>query len=693
MAEDLKTVKPNLKKSLISSSVFSAASSNIASSISPMIPFGDVAKAIGSQPKSLEIDKIDVPKPSPFADIVAQLQVKFESLSSRVRANVKDIRSLKQSVKDLRKSKKDEKDNSLEETNQILEDIGQALALDFANRVTEKKEKLDLLRDSILKKRIEDEEQELEKGVKNTKETNKKLDKVIKPAKGIFDSILEFFALLGGAILTKTAFTWLEDPANREKLAGIFTWLTEHWKWIAGGLAIGALVLAIAPLVGLFGIIGGALSAVGSALAFIAPFALPILAIAAAAIWGSNQGLGTQENKTLQQLYSMTGGNTLTNRKILITSLENQKESIGWWDPKGKKKEIDEQIHLLKTGRMKGQENRPDIYNIAHSNDPKELKDVVNDIKKQILDYYQPLIKETPYFSKERGRLGKLARDEVAEAIRYVRASWNYIENKLPVSWEVRDGQFIPEVSFEDIPIYTPLSGGGTVIGPGGIDKVPTRLTAGEEVITKDSASLFRPLLKDINDDSGKMWLAFQEGTILQNDINQEQEKAITNLANTLVAFERQTNSLVEYENNSNGNNLLPVTFLSSSVKDNNKLLFSNFAETMFPESERVESQIGSNTINELFGHAPENNIVSVVEKEVQPLRKTRYSSGVSGVKEINQVNVRDGISIASNKQNVTASKGSTGNDIVIDSYDADNPWIVIAFQEYEIVSPVGTVI
>ena len=111
MAEDLKTVKPNLKKSLISSSVFSAASSNIASSISPMIPFGDVAKAIGSQPKSLEIDKIDVPKPSPFADIVAQLQVKFESLSSRVRANVKDIRSLKQSVKDLRKSKKDEKDN------------------------------------------------------------------------------------------------------------------------------------------------------------------------------------------------------------------------------------------------------------------------------------------------------------------------------------------------------------------------------------------------------------------------------------------------------------------------------------------------------------------------------------------------------------------------------------------------------
>ena len=113
----------------------------------------------------------------------------------------------------------------------------------------------------------------------------------------------------------------------------------------------------------------------------------------------------------------------------------------------------------------------------------------------------------------------------------------------------------------------------------------------------------------------------------------------------------------------------------------------------MFPESERVESQIGSNTINELFGHAPENNIVSVVEKEVQPLRKTRYSSGVLGVKEVNQVNVRDGISIASNKQNVIASKGSTGNDIVIDSYDADNPWIVIAFQEYEIASPIGTVI
>ena len=54
------------------------------------------------------------------------------------------------------------------------------------------------------------------------------------------------------------------------------------------------------------------------------------------------------------------------------------------------------------------------------------------------------------------------------------------------------------------------LYGGGTVIGPSGIDNILANLTAGEEVITnKDNiASNFRTHLKEINDNGGKLWTA-----------------------------------------------------------------------------------------------------------------------------------------------------------------------------------------
>ena len=278
--EEIKTPKLNLKKSLISSSVFSGAS------ITPKVSFGGLAKAIGSQPSFLDTPKLDVPKANPLADIVSQLQVKFESLSSTVRSNVRKITLLKR-VLEAEKKPFGGKEDPIEETNRILVEIQNQLALDFASRIAEKKEKLDLIRDSILKKKQKEDEEDLEKVNKNTRETNKKLDKVIKPARGIFDKILEFFSLFGGAVIADAGFKWLSDPENQKKLTGIFDWLTGNWDWIAGGLAIGgvlaiagSLALAVSGIWGTIGLIGTALSA-------LAPLALPILAIAAAAWVGS----------------------------------------------------------------------------------------------------------------------------------------------------------------------------------------------------------------------------------------------------------------------------------------------------------------------------------------------------------------------------------------------------------------------
>ena len=78
------------------------------------------------------------------------------------------------------------------------------------------------------------------------------------------------------------------------------------------------------------------------------------------------------------------------------------------------------------------------------------------------------------------------------------------------------------------------LAGGGTVGGPGrmGVDSISAMISSGaktmmgganallapgEEVIRTSSSMLFRPLLKDINDNAGRLWQAFTNAVKKQN--------------------------------------------------------------------------------------------------------------------------------------------------------------------------------
>ena len=427
-----------LKKTVMSSSIFSRASSNIASSIkSPKITFGGLAKAIGSEPDFPELDKLKVPEPSPLAGMISELQSKYETLSSRVQDNSRKITSIKNILQNERSTIGDNipgdnnVEDSLNEVNNTLQEIGNALALDFANRIQEKEDNIGKLKRSVLRRRKKEKEESIEGSDKIDKDKsflNKAFDKVTKPAIGLFGGIIEFFATLGAAILAKGAFDWLNNPENLEKVKGVFKWLGDNWTWIAGALALGAVVVVIGQIAGIIMTIGLAFTALKAALIFLSPLAWPIIAVAAiAAILPhiSDQGLGMHERNTVDQLNQMPGGNTLENRRVLIASLQAQKESIGWWDPWGQKAEIDRQIHFLTTGRMHGQENRPDLYNIAHAQDPPALKAVVHDITNQLKAHYDPLIQDTSLLEGERNRLGELYRNEVKEATAYVRASWN----------------------------------------------------------------------------------------------------------------------------------------------------------------------------------------------------------------------------------------------------------------------------
>ena len=91
------------------------------------------------------------------------------------------------------------------------------------------------------------------------------------------------------------------------------------------------------------------------------------------------------------------------------------------------------------------------------------------------------------------------------------------------------------------------FSTGGTVggRGSGNVDSVPARLAPGEEVIRANEAMRWRPLLKDINDAGGRMWLSFSSGVKEMLEGNKELKSIISNLNIQLDTFKSKLDEFV----------------------------------------------------------------------------------------------------------------------------------------------------
>ena len=122
---------------------------------------------------------------------------------------------------------------SLNETNRILVEIQKQLALDFANRIAERKQNLISAKKKIRKTKLASKEEFVERG-KEKKNFNILDSKILAPTKGIFDKIMDFLAFIGTGIIVNTAWKWLSDPENRKKLEDAFKFLTDNWKLIVG---------------------------------------------------------------------------------------------------------------------------------------------------------------------------------------------------------------------------------------------------------------------------------------------------------------------------------------------------------------------------------------------------------------------------------------------------------------------------
>ena len=130
-------------------------------------------------------------------------------------------------------------EQSLSETNRILVEIQNQLAIDFASRIAKDKEEVNKIRAvSDKKKRAE-----AEKGAEAVKKTGGIIsgigNKILAPAKGIFDKIKDFLAIVLTGFLVNKALPWL--AANQGIIDGIFKFLANHWKkilYLIGGIII-----------------------------------------------------------------------------------------------------------------------------------------------------------------------------------------------------------------------------------------------------------------------------------------------------------------------------------------------------------------------------------------------------------------------------------------------------------------------
>jgi len=130
-------------------------------------------------------------------------------------------------------------EQTLVETNRILVEIQNQLAIDFASRIARDKEEVNKIRAvSDKKKRAE-----AEKGAEAVKKTGGIIsgigNKILAPAKGIFDKIKDFLAIVLTGFLVNKALPWL--AANQGIIDGIFKFLANHWKkilYLIGGIII-----------------------------------------------------------------------------------------------------------------------------------------------------------------------------------------------------------------------------------------------------------------------------------------------------------------------------------------------------------------------------------------------------------------------------------------------------------------------
>ena len=421
---------------------------------------------------------------------------------------------------------------TLIETNQILVEIQKQLALDFANRIAEDKEELKKIKSDRRKAKIGAEKDRLggvKSGIKKIGAFGSNtLKKVTAPVAGIFDQIKEFLGLILTTFLTSEFFNWLKDENNRILLNNIFNWVgklfvpalitfltLKVFKWIRRLFKLGKFLIKL-PI----RIFNLTKKVFGKAFRLLKKLTLKLL--------------GKNKFRAISKFLKKTGGKVLNK---------------AWKGIKG----IGASANNFVTKKLVG----PFVNKALPMVPPKVRSKIASKIGGKGLAKFVPFLNTIIAIPDVISAISKGDAEAalLAAASAIPIAGWGALALSIyrdvdPEGYaqNIRGGMTKEQMnerltggmlSVQGEYGAAAFSQGGTVGGTGTGDTVPAMLTPREEVIKAPAANLFRPVLKDINNNYGELWGAFTNSvenlnTVSEHqlEINEKYKTVLTNLNN-----------------------------------------------------------------------------------------------------------------------------------------------------------------
>lgn len=464
----------------------------------------------------------------------------------------------------------------LAETNQVLVEIQKQLSIDFASRIAQENAEVKKIRSSREKEKIAAEENRLEKTGEKIRSIGSSLvSKVAAPVKSIFDRIKEFFGLILTNIVLNKAFEWLKDENNAALVNTIFDWIGKAFipavitiigykvfKWVRRLYKLGKLLLGIPYKIFNRLFRGGAkIPRTGGA------ENASRKTVTSAAQKASEKKVKSElAEKVVSKGLSSAGKiafdpATGTRRFISVSAEEATKITA--------KPNVFQKMMSKASGIGNSINNQLSKRIIQPIVDISLSKKVPAPVRAKVgkavaskgIQRFLPFVNTIFSTGEAVSRLmsGDIEGALISMAGAIPIAGWGaialdiyrtvdpegYQKNiRFGLSAEQMDGLIVEGFAAVGENMGgIGLSKGGTVPGegPGTVDSVRTNLAPGEEVIKTSSSMLFRPLLKDINDNAGRQYSSFSRGveslktnSNYQRDVSEEYSKVLEDFNKSL---------------------------------------------------------------------------------------------------------------------------------------------------------------
>ena len=431
-------------------------------------------------------------------------------------------------------------DQTLVETNNILVEIQKQLAFDYAMRIAEEKDAIKSIKEAESKRKFAAKEKSIEGIKKIGGAVGGTINKIAAPIKGIFDRIKEFFGLILTSLIASAAFKWLENEDNINNLIKTFEFIGKTLPFLLGGLLTYKLIKW-----------GRRLFLLGRFL-----WRLPgrITRFLKRRILGGgstspkpNKPVGSPfRSPSRYRMPGQTAAGSSFAMEQARAALTKSGANFSSGAPKGN---IFQRLARRGANATKTGGGNPaatlatfligDVLNSAFNDlSDKAGKAFENKIIQDAVD------RINKYDDKKREKVIEEIKEKLLTELEYQKSPLYKIEKGIQLGGEVSSDRKLRK-------FYGILSGlgfnrGGTVPGKGSgsVDSVNTMLAPGEEVVKTASARLFRPLLKDINDNAGRLWTAFTMGINKLLIVSKQQESVNKEFAKVIDDQERYQRDL-----------------------------------------------------------------------------------------------------------------------------------------------------